>query len=1375
MPTGELFINGKDAYREWGVSMDTNSLSVLMTPAPVKPLIENSSRLENGKRVITKDIKQDERSITLSLNITAKSESEFFDRYNRFCGELAGGVLNIKTAYQPDITYRTIYLSCSQFSQFMRGIGKFSLKLSEPNPTVRVASGGDAPGGGEENPGVDLTNKLDKTGDGKDVFVTFTQAGERKNISSKETLSLLFGKIKKWFGDLKAVAFSGKASDLTEDETHRFVTDSEKIQWNNSSFKFQPNGVIDINTSSQTISMPASVVIKNNVAYSYETQSITYSEGEALKEVYHNGTTWAVRNFSQENIAPVAFYFRSDLQKVWGLPVNVYTIDGKYSIPVNSGSGTGIGSSNFPIDAILISKDVPDLGTNTYLKIPAGKIISAGETYEVEERELTNGSGSLRVVVYNTDTKEYESFPYNSSYIPELCLKLFYYQVIGGKGFIWGIADYKVDGRGTGTPDETLEERVASLENKFNADFVSASYITVDTSSGTVSIPAGTIYKDYGEDISVESSSVTIGSNAGTVSVYYRPSDSLFHADNENTASDYVLFHINIGQGKIWGIAADKYQIDGKMAWSDDIKKEFQKIDAKILPSSPILITDIDVLNKKISIPQSIIIGNFGFMKYGVSGELLIDKESSLIAICYDKQNENFIAVPASQSRTSNEVSLFYYDFKSVSGLSVNQYKINGKFVTDKDDSSEITSEEIVSAMESLAIKSPCRLSLSKPVEYLSVGGNLPSGDFGVIKFPSAEIFHNVLGYIQVDETTVDVPLSYGSVFAYDMESKSCIMLAVDAEMANSVIPLFILAFHGSNNESIPPDIFGLSVKDYKIDGKFQIPKNPSESVTDDITKTSLVGYLKSQMIFSSDYGPLFLDIDTTSKTATISSGGVMFGIAGLAASINATTFNYGETDNTLFLGFDISDTSNIHLVSLADYANEQTNDWMFNVVPFCLFGNGSFMDYTNGEILYTIDGVPFGAEEQIGGSITKQLFTQTMGMYSGNKNSFITLDLNRKIEYTQNADSNGGILKIPASTMFTYGNSDYIALNNGNALELNVPVSFIDAVVVNVSTGEVTVRETNMSGDNLVNLAFGETVAFYLFPTFKDKPFVGLDPSQYTIDGKSVVGGSGGGSGLPSQDELSGLVQRNFIQSNSSSIPGALIVTINTSTKEISVEGILLISGIGNIDISTSENISYASYTDTAVLVYNIGSSTVELADLDSSNAINTIVIGFLNINSGSTSFTEIIPNTFVVIDEREFGNGGGSLIGMLYNTLFEFYGQLESALKTYLYIPDGLIQIDTTTNKITMPSGKIICIGNSETAATINEQVLNIMNTPRKTIVCFVNYGDHWGFQESTENNIVSSLKFIFSYDKTSKKVFGLSPTDYTIDGESLIPTVS
>lgn len=88
-------------------------------------------------------------------------------------------------------------------------------------------------------------SKLAKDGDGSNVTAAFSAASSRANIGTGEKLSVIFGKIAKWFADLKTVAFTGSYNDLgdkptipttlaalTADATHRTVTDTEKETWN---------------------------------------------------------------------------------------------------------------------------------------------------------------------------------------------------------------------------------------------------------------------------------------------------------------------------------------------------------------------------------------------------------------------------------------------------------------------------------------------------------------------------------------------------------------------------------------------------------------------------------------------------------------------------------------------------------------------------------------------------------------------------------------------------------------------------------------------------------------------------------------------------------------------------------------------------------------------------------------------------------------------------------------------------------------------------------------------------------------------------------------------------------------------------------------
>ena len=135
----KLIINGENADEKWGISLGESSLSELMTPPANKAFIENESRLQHGKQILVANPKVEARNLTLQLNLTAATKSAFFDKYNLFCKEvLATGVLNIESGYQEEVVYKTIYVSCSQFSQFMQGIAKFSLKLIEPDPSDRM-------------------------------------------------------------------------------------------------------------------------------------------------------------------------------------------------------------------------------------------------------------------------------------------------------------------------------------------------------------------------------------------------------------------------------------------------------------------------------------------------------------------------------------------------------------------------------------------------------------------------------------------------------------------------------------------------------------------------------------------------------------------------------------------------------------------------------------------------------------------------------------------------------------------------------------------------------------------------------------------------------------------------------------------------------------------------------------------------------------------------------------------------------------------------------------------------------------------------------------------------------------------------------------
>lgn len=92
--------------------------------------------------------------------------------------------------------------------------------------------------------------------------IAFTEATTRTNIESGETRVTLFGKIKKWFTDLKDVAFSGSYSDLTDTPATlpnpnklRLTINGSAVEYDGSSYK-SPIGIYaptDIPKAGQTV------------------------------------------------------------------------------------------------------------------------------------------------------------------------------------------------------------------------------------------------------------------------------------------------------------------------------------------------------------------------------------------------------------------------------------------------------------------------------------------------------------------------------------------------------------------------------------------------------------------------------------------------------------------------------------------------------------------------------------------------------------------------------------------------------------------------------------------------------------------------------------------------------------------------------------------------------------------------------------------------------------------------------------------------------------------------------------------------------------------------------------------------------------------
>ena len=135
----DLLINNKDTLKTWGVRMGDGFLDALGASVPIKDFIENKSRLEHGKRVITTNPKLDERELTLIFTVEGDSQSDYQAKKAAFYKELYKGEVTIQVADGSNDVYHLIYKKSVSYGQSVdRTFGKISVKFDEPNPSNRT-------------------------------------------------------------------------------------------------------------------------------------------------------------------------------------------------------------------------------------------------------------------------------------------------------------------------------------------------------------------------------------------------------------------------------------------------------------------------------------------------------------------------------------------------------------------------------------------------------------------------------------------------------------------------------------------------------------------------------------------------------------------------------------------------------------------------------------------------------------------------------------------------------------------------------------------------------------------------------------------------------------------------------------------------------------------------------------------------------------------------------------------------------------------------------------------------------------------------------------------------------------------------------------
>ncbi len=122
----------------------------------------------------------------------------------------------------PDTNSNTITFSMLVFSNTMTiGMSPQDIKLKTGSVQSLINVKGLLKGGGGGNINIAAPNEdyVDPNGDGSNLYVGFTRASTRANIATGERISVMCGKIAKWFADLGKLAFKNTVdkSDLAKD------------------------------------------------------------------------------------------------------------------------------------------------------------------------------------------------------------------------------------------------------------------------------------------------------------------------------------------------------------------------------------------------------------------------------------------------------------------------------------------------------------------------------------------------------------------------------------------------------------------------------------------------------------------------------------------------------------------------------------------------------------------------------------------------------------------------------------------------------------------------------------------------------------------------------------------------------------------------------------------------------------------------------------------------------------------------------------------------------------------------------------------------------------------------------------------------------
>lgn len=303
----------------------------------------------------------------------------------------------------------------------------------------------------------DVDNKLNSNSAISDTTVAFTEASVRENIVSNEKSSTLFGKVQKWFSDLKKVAFTGSYNDLIDTPSNATTTINGLMS---SSDKIKLNG---ISSNANNYIHPTTSGNKHIPSGGSSGQILKWSaDGTAIwgtEKTYSNATTSSSGLMSASD--------KTDLDAC------VETLSADASMFLSSIKSPAPAEFEFvetlSLSNLTLTGDVVFSDTGLFNGYASLTEITSGLN-DIFQKNIDNGFDFVYYMVHNTSSKRFEFSATDPLYISSSQGGKWYYDgnEIATKSDIPSTSDFLKTSGGTLSGNTTLTSGYGFLSSYSN-------------------------------------------------------------------------------------------------------------------------------------------------------------------------------------------------------------------------------------------------------------------------------------------------------------------------------------------------------------------------------------------------------------------------------------------------------------------------------------------------------------------------------------------------------------------------------------------------------------------------------------------------------------------------------------------------------------------------------------------------------------------------------------------------------------------------------------------------------------------------------------------------------------------------------------------